>query len=179
MRVIAGKYKGLSLSLSKDPRTRPTKDRVKEAVFSVLQSSISNSRFLDLCCGTGAMSIEALSRGAQSVTAVDVDIRHIASNLKRLELEDQSKITLLKRPLERFLLKTESQFDIIYLDPPWTIDRLYLDSLKLISDFDILAQGGTLLLEFSKKNNIPFNKYNYFPKLYQYGETIIGRIDHD
>jgi 16S rRNA (guanine966-N2)-methyltransferase len=117
MRVVAGAYKGRRLQAPKGKRTRPTADRVREALFSLL-GDISGARVLDLYAGSGALGIEALSRGAGSATFVERDPRAIAairSNLAAVDVHAQ----LLRQDVLRFLASAQGPFDLVFADPPY------------------------------------------------------------
>jgi 16S rRNA (guanine966-N2)-methyltransferase len=120
MRVIAGEYGGRELVAPKGRATRPTSDRVREAVFSIL-GDLGGARVLDLYAGSGALAIEALSRGAATATMVDSSraaVTAIRSNLERLELDAE----VVVQPVARFLHAARDharQYDLVFLDPPY------------------------------------------------------------
>ena len=145
MKVLGGIYKGRTLKTPKTIKTRPTASKVKESIFNILQREIEEADFLDLFAGSGAMGIEALSRGAKSVTFVEkerVAAQCIRENLKGLDLEahliQSDAFVAVKR-----LVKEGKQFAIIFLDPPYSLDL----SPLLPELFHLLAQGGSLLIE--------------------------------
>ena len=117
MRVVAGEFRGRRLAAPRGIRTRPTADRVREALFSIL-GDVSAARVLDLYAGSGALGIEALSRGAESVVFVERDPRAVAAierNLESLGL----KQTVLKQDAVRFIARGEGTFDLVFCDPPY------------------------------------------------------------
>ena len=131
MRVIAGTFRGRRLAAPKGHRlVRPTADRVKESVFSILQERVVDANFLDLCAGTGSMGIEALSRGAKHVTFLERDprcIEIIQRNLHTCGLltESPARYQLLRRDVVKgitYLCKRSTVFGIIYFDPPYGLD---------------------------------------------------------
>ena len=143
LRVIAGRYKGKTL-LAPNRGTRPTKDMVKEAVFSSL-GDISGKTFLDLFAGSGAVGIEALSRGASRIYLNDQDkeaITIIEANIKGLDGDViVSKLDYIKR------LETLGEpLDYIYIDPPYAFER-YKDLLDIISEHHLLNSGGRIIIE--------------------------------
>lgn len=164
MRVIAGHYRGRNLKNPPDLRTRPTSDRLRETLFNVLAPRIDETtRFLDLCAGTGAIGIEALSRGADFALFVDKSRKScglIEANLDLLSIpEDQTEVVLADA--EEFLRRaeksgrTENAFDIVYFDPPYSSDyRFVLDQLA-VTDEKILRQDGILVVEHHHKNELP------------------------
>ena len=117
MRVIGGKYKNRKLFHLRDPRCRPTQDRVREAMFNVLQQYSSLERVLDLFSGTGSLGIEALSRGASEVAFVDTHTQIIARNLKTLDMTDEHLHQMIhKMPAKRFIQLTKNKYDLILSD---------------------------------------------------------------
>ena len=148
MRVISGKVRGLKLECPQGFETRPTLDRVKEAIFSMLLPYVVDSSVLDLYAGSGALGIEALSRGADTV--VFIDNNEVAYNCIKRNLSNakfNNKTTVIKTTAENFLKSTDKKFDIIFLDPPYRKD-MYSNTLKLISDFKILSDDGIILVEW-------------------------------
>ncbi|HYP48820.1 MAG TPA: 16S rRNA (guanine(966)-N(2))-methyltransferase RsmD, partial [Thermoleophilaceae bacterium] len=119
MRVVAGAFKGRRLQAPKGERTRPTADRVREALFSVL-GDIGGLRVLDLFAGSGALGIEALSRGASGATFVESDARALAVIRRNLELVG-AEGTLERRDALRYLARAEGAFDLVFCDPPYDL----------------------------------------------------------
>ncbi|MDR1913205.1 MAG: 16S rRNA (guanine(966)-N(2))-methyltransferase RsmD [Clostridiales bacterium] len=161
MRVIAGSVKGRKLISPDSDAIRPTADRAKENLFNIL-SDINGTKFLDLFSGTGAIGIEALSRGASRAVFADVlSADLIKKNLKLTRFENLAKvisadyITALRR------LKNE-QFDIIFMDPPYNCGLVPL-AAKIILEYDLLKQSGLMVAEVSSKEYIcipGFKLYN-------------------
>lgn len=152
MRIIAGAFKGRRLSV-KRAKIRPTSDRVKGALFSILRESVNDANFLDLCAGTGNIGIEALSRGAKSVTFIDHDyhcMRMIASNLEQCGIyrnHPQAKlINLTAQKGLNYLGRHQAQFNLIYFDPPYDAE-IYNNCLELIAKNRILSRLGKLVVE--------------------------------
>ena len=174
MRVITGKARGIVLKTPDGDATRPTADRVKEAVFSIIQFIIPGGKVLDLFGGTGQLGIEALSREAKS--AVFVDAREdacklIRENLKRTGFLQQSHV--IKSDYQAYLKTCHDKFDIIFLDPPYA--EVFLEnSLKMITEIDILQSGGIIVTErpLGKVLDADFDGYTR-SKDYKYGKTII------
>ena len=169
MRVIAGTFRGRRLATPKGSRlVRPTADRVKESIFSILQERIVDANFLDLCAGTGSMGIEALSRGAKHVTFLERDprcIKIIERNLHTCGLlaESHARYHLLRRDVVKGitdLCKRSTVFEIIYFDPPYRVDlsggsQLYTTCLSLLAENSLLCIGGILLVEHAKRVLLP------------------------
>lgn len=174
MRVISGKARGVNLKTPTGMATRPTADRVKEAVFSILQFDLPNASVLDLFGGTGQLGIEALSRGARCAVFVDERddaCKLIKENLKRTKLESQG--TVVRSDYAAFLKTTSQKFDIILLDPPYA--EVFLEnSLNLITQIDILQSGGIIVTERPLEKALlgDFTGYSR-SKDYKYGKTLI------
>ena len=174
MRVITGKSRGISLKTPDGMATRPTADRVKEAMFSIVQIDIPGAKVLDLFGGTGQLGIEALSRDAKS--AVFVDEREdacklIRENLKRTKLENFARV--IRSDYASFLKKCTERFDIIFLDPPYA--EVFLEnSLNLITEIDILQSGGIIVAERPVGKALLCNFPGYTrSKDYKYSSTIL------
>ena len=144
MRVITGKARGINLKTPEGLQTRPTTDRVKEALFSVIHFDVPGARVLDLFGGTGQLGIEALSRGAKRAVFVDESekaCKLIRENLKRTRLEQEA--TVLRGDYLAYLGRCTEKFDIILLDPPYA--EVFLENaLKRITEIDILETGGII-----------------------------------
>ncbi len=159
MRIIAGEFRGRVLKSPADHRTRPTSDRLRETLFNILAPRIGDdTRLLDLCAGTGAIGIEALSRGAEFVTFVDKSRRACALIEENLDLIgiDESKTEVVALPAENFTgRKHPIGWDIVFYDPPY--DTNY--SLVLFDfgadDSTLLRDEGVLVAEHHSKNILP------------------------
>ena len=147
MRVITGKARGVVLKTPDGMTTRPTSDRVKEALFSVINFDIPGMDVLDLFGGTGQLGIEALSRGANSAVFVDAGepaCKLIRENLKRTKLEGQAKV--VRSDYLSYLRTCHQKFGIIFLDPPYA--EVFLENaLNCITEIDILQSGGIIVAE--------------------------------
>ena len=174
MRVITGKARGVVLKTPDGMATRPTTDRVKEALFSIIQFEIAGGKVLDLFGGTGQLGIEALSRGASSavfVDASDVACKLIQENLKRTKLADNAKV--VRSDYLEYLRRCREKFDIILLDPPYA--EVFLEnSLNFISEIDILQTNGIIVTErpLGKELSWDFPGFSR-SKDYKYGNTLI------
>lgn len=174
MRVIAGTAKGTVLKTPDGMATRPTTDRVKEAMFSIIQFELPGAKVLDLFGGTGQLGIEALSRGAKSavfVDSADSACKLIKENLKKAKMESQSRV--VRSDYLTFLKNCKDFFDIILLDPPY-IEVFLENSLKLITEIDILQTNGIIVTERPVEKELPWN----FPGFsrsrdYKYGKTLL------
>ena len=174
MRVITGKARGVVLKTPDGMQTRPTSDRVKEALFSILQFELPGIAVLDLFGGTGQLGIEALSRGAARAVFVDAGeaaCKIIKENLRRTKLESQAKV--VRSDYLTYLKTTNEHFDLILLDPPYA--EVFLEnSLNCISEIDILQTGGIIVTERPVGKELPFDYPGYTrSKDYKYGNTLI------
>ena len=174
MRVITGKARGVTLKTPDGMTTRPTTDRVKEALFSIIQFEIPGANVLDLFGGTGQLGIEALSRGAKSCTFVDAGepaCRLIRENLKRTRLEAEGKV--VRSDYLAFLNRCRETYDIIFLDPPYA--EVFLETaLKCIAEIDILQSGGIIVAERPLGKDLPW-EFDGFQRSrdYKYGNTLL------
>ena len=158
MRVTAGKFKGRVLIENKFAHIRPTADIVKQAIFNKLNFILPNSKVLDLFCGTGALGIEAISRGAREVVFADKDVRSIGltkQNLSKLNIEGR----VYKASYEKMIEKLAGEnFDVILLDPPYA-SGVYEDCLKRIYENNLLADGGIIVCEHNKKDEFDYSPF--------------------
>jgi 16S rRNA (guanine966-N2)-methyltransferase len=160
MRIIAGKYRGRKLKSPPSLQTRPTSDRLRETLFNILAPRIKGARFLDLCAGSGAVGIEALSRGAAHVAFVDRSRKMYAlieTNLKSLDVNDDKIEVVSKEALEflrRRAKQEEAPFDIVFFDPPYAMD--YEAVLDYVSEHAtrMLAEGGVMIVEHHRKKDL-------------------------
>lgn len=149
MRVIAGNLKGQRLVAPRGWKVRPTSDRVREAVFSILGDRVEGARVVDLYCGTGALAIEALSRGAASAVLVDRDTRPALGNVQRLGLEE--RVELVRADVGRWLAQVSAssvagKFDLVFVDAPYRLaDRVAQDLNTHLPQ--LLAEGGRAVIE--------------------------------
>ncbi len=160
MRIIAGKYRGRKLKSPPSLQTRPTSDRLRETLFNILAPRINGARFLDLCAGSGAVGIEALSRGAAHATFVDRSRKMYAlieTNLKALNASDD-EIEVVSREALEFLKRRAKQeavaFDIIFFDPPYAMD--YETVLDYVGEHAtrVLAEDGVVIVEHHRKKDL-------------------------
>jgi 16S rRNA (guanine966-N2)-methyltransferase len=149
MRVIAGELKGQRLVAPRGWKVRPTSDRVREAIFSALGERVEGARVIDLYCGTGALAIEALSRGAASAVLVDRDTRPALGNVQHLGLKDRAE--LVRADVGRWLgeasaSRAAGKFDLVFVDAPYRLaDRVAQDLDNHLPR--LLAEGGRAVIE--------------------------------
>lgn len=174
MRVITGKARGVQLKTPDGMTTRPTSDRVKEALFSIIQFEIPTASVLDLFGGTGQLGIEALSRGAKRAVFVDAGepaCRLIRENLRRTRLESEASV--VRADYMDYLKRCREKFDIIFLDPPYA--EVFLENaLKCIGEIDILRSGGIIVTERPVGKELPWEMDGFSrSKDYKYGNTVL------
>ena len=167
MRVIAGQYRGRVLKSPPDLRTRPTSDRLRETLFNVIAPRMEGVRFLDLCAGTGAVGIEALSRGASFVTFVERVHRMCGLIEENLDLcgvpEEMTEV--VKSDAAEYVRRTargggedwragREPWDIVFFDPPYSQD--YLPILRAFGEYTgaLLREGGILIVEHHHKTTL-------------------------
>ena len=174
MRVVSGTARGRVLKTPEGMKTRPTTDRVKEAMFSILQFELEGRRVLDLFAGTGQLGIEALSRGAEHATFVDAGsmaVGVVKENLRRTNFTDCA--TVVQADYEKFLRSTREKFHIILLDPPYAEEFLE-NSLKIISEIDILQDSGIIICEKTAEKKLDFQVSGLsLQKEYRYGNSAL------
>lgn len=184
MRVIAGTLRGHRLYGPRKLALRPTSDRVREALFSILGNRLKNSRLLDLYAGTGAVGIEAVSRGAEHVTSVESNQNVL--NLLRQNLElcriGGDKIAVLGWTVQQFLNRPDEwngPYDIVFADPPYD-EASALPSLFAESRTDeLFALDSWLVIEHTAKIALPTSLgCTTFLRLYRYGDTALSLYSH-
>jgi len=160
MRIIAGKYRGRVLRSPPDLKTRPTSDRLRETLFNIVAPRIDGeTRFLDLCAGTGAIGIEAVSRGAAFVTFVDKSRKCcglVEANLDLLDVPEDKTEVVLNDATEflRRARKQESGWDLIYFDPPYSDDYKTVFREIAAPNSPILSPGGLFIAEHHHKTEM-------------------------
>ena len=174
MRVITGKARGVQLKTPDGMQTRPTADRVKEALFSIINFDIPGAKVLDLFGGTGQLGIEALSRGAASAVFVDAreeSCKLIRENLKRTKLESDAKV--IRSDYLDYLNRCREQYNIIFLDPPYA--EVFLENaIKKITEIDILQSDGIIVAERPLGKELPWEFEGYTrSKDYKYGKVLL------
>ncbi|MDZ5470675.1 16S rRNA (guanine(966)-N(2))-methyltransferase RsmD [Bacillus sp. 31A1R] len=178
MRVVSGDLKGKSLKAVPGNTTRPTTDKVKEAMFNIIGPYFNGGIGLDLFAGSGGLGIEALSRGADKVIFVDRDgkaIQTIKENIKTCGLEEKTEV--YRNDADRAIkaiLKRELVLDYIFLDPPYKKQQL-LNLLTLIDKEKLLSENGVIVCEHSSEVELPNEIGSFFMKKYEkYGIIAIS-----
>ena len=176
MRIVGGVVRGRRLSLTRKTGVRPTSEKVREALFDILGQNLNGMTFLDICSGSGAISFEALSRGADSVLAIEIN-KICCTDIKKIsvDLGFDKKIKVLQgdaRCLLKDVVVSHQKFDIIYFDPPWSDLDFALDILDCL-----LVQKSiwkVFILEFDKNfkiSNLPSKVSNSIKEIRRYGRT--------
>jgi 16S rRNA (guanine(966)-N(2))-methyltransferase RsmD len=163
MRIVAGKYRSRILKSLKGNALRPTSDRLRETLFNVLGTNVSGSRFLDVFAGTGAVGIEAISRGATQVVFIE---NHAAAatlirrNLDSLEIQNGAQILLFDafRGLEKIAARhkpTDAPFDFVFVDPPYAEKEQYDRVLGFLGAASFLTEGSLVIAEHRRTHELP------------------------
>ena len=176
MRVIAGKVRGLTLKTLEGESTRPTRDMVREALFSILINKLPDCTFLDLFAGSGAIGIEALSRGASKAYFCDNNkdaVEIIKANLEKARMIDDSIV--FKGDYQLFIKELAGKkFDIIFVDPPYN-KGLGISAIEMISKENLLADEGIIVFETDQIEVVPdsigiYKRYDYR----KYGRNVLN-----
>ena len=186
MRIIGGKYKGLKLLPPDDIKIRPTSDRLKESLFSIITSSkykinIDNCNVLDICSGTGSLGIEAFSRGAISVYFIDKDHRSINliyKNISKLNIDNkfENKIKIIKDEATKALKNIKKIFQIVLMDPPYNTNITEKCLFKL-KELNLINQDSYIFIESSKVEDFNYDGYQILDiKLYGNSKLTILRL---
>ena len=177
MRVIAGIYKGFKLQSFPGKEIRPTPGRIREAIFDIISAEIVGAEFLDLFAGTGAVGIEAISRGAKNVTFVEIDNKAIALIKRNLQkISKDNLFTIIKSDYLRairFLNVKQKRFDIVFLDPPYN-KNYFLKTLHEIDRNVIIKEGGLIIVQHPADLVVKYDFENIFYfKEKKYGNSKI------
>ena len=154
MRIIGGKARGTKLYTLEGLATRPTLDRVKESIFNIIQSKIYGSTFLDLFSGSGAIGLEAISRGAKKAILCDKSkeaINIIKKNIEKTHAENQ--VELCNTDFEECLKKISEQIDIIYIDPPYQTDYIQ-KALQIMQNSEFITEETKIILETDDEKRV-------------------------
>lgn len=158
MRIISGFLRGRRLRAPEGLATRPTSDRVREALFNIIAARVPGSRFLDVCAGSGAVGLEAISRGAERAVFVEQSRRaleQLEENIETCGVEEAARI-VAKDALSalRALAASEQEFDIVYVDPPYDAE-LYRPILRVLGTSGLVSPDGVVVVERRSRNHLP------------------------
>lgn len=179
MRIIGGKHRGTKLYTLEGIDTRPTLDRVKEPLFSIIQQEVPGAVVLDLFAGSGALGLEAVSRGAKEAILCDQSVKAIHIIEQNVDkLQEKSNVRLLQKDYKKALeiLKQEKRkFDIVFLDPPYRTDFASKAAKKIVQD-ELLNQEGIIIVETDCKDAVKA-QINELGCLEIYDERKYGRAN--
>jgi 16S rRNA (guanine(966)-N(2))-methyltransferase RsmD len=171
VRIISGKYKGKRIQAPKNLPVRPTTDFAKEALFNILNNltDIENAAALDLFCGTGNITYELLSRGANPITCVDIHFKNLQFVRKTLsELKETSNVLVIRNDVFKFINSTKQTFDIIFADPPYDLTNINEIPILIFKN-QLLNPNGYLIVEHGK--NTDLSKISNFMEQRKYGNV--------
>lgn len=178
LRIISGLYRGRKIDCPSGKKVRPTAERIREALFSMLgEGNLQGAKVADLFAGSGALGIEALSRGAQSCFFVEAEktvFQQLQDNCRRLEIIDKCYLHWRKTP--EILQSCQNRFDLVFLDPPYSEGELLTETMAAIDNLDILQKNGIIVVETTKKLNLEIPPSLSLFKERIYGETQISLI---
>lgn len=182
MRIIAGEAGGRRLLSPQGDATRPTNEQTRGAIFNVLGRKVPGSRVLDLFGGTGAMALEAMSRGAEACVindSVKKTAGIISRNAETVLGSEKDRCTVLCSDYRACLRKLAGQrFDLVFLDPPYAMRDAYTASLALMTDLSLLEEGATVVIE--RAADCPPPAPDGFETVFtrKYGDTVIDMITY-
>lgn len=177
MRIISGRYKARRIALPKNIVARPTTDFAKEGLFNLLENriDIEGINALDLFAGTGSISIELISRGANEVVSVEQNEKHCAFIRKTCQQLAIDNLLLLKKDVYRYLSSVRRAFDLVFADPPY--DMPHIEQLpQLIMDKKIVRPDGWLVVEHSRQYS--FASHPYFVSHRKYGNVNFSFFEY-
>ena len=147
MRIISGKARGTKLYTLEGTNTRPTLDRIKESLFNIIQNKLVNGTILDLFAGSGALALEALSRGAKKAILCDNNIKAIEiinKNIEKCHFEDRTNVVY--KDYKKCIQNLNEKVDIVFIDPPYRLD-ISIDAIRKILEHEILKDDSLIILE--------------------------------
>ena len=174
MRIISGKYRGKKLKEFDISTTKPTTDKVKESIFNLIQFDVAGSIVLDLFSGTGALGVEAISRGALKTFMVDVNtkaINLIKENVKGID----GDFVIIHQDYLTFLKNTNQKFDIVLLDPPYKTD-FGPNAINMLIKNNLLTESAIIIFETSVENNFEINYENFNVSTKKYGSVLVYKL---
>lgn len=179
MRIVSGKFKGRRITAPKNLPVRPTTDLSKEALFNILnhQFSFHELKVLDLFAGTGNISYEFASRGAEPITCVDADFGCV-NFIKKTAQEFEMDITAIKSDVYKFLERSKIKYDIIFADPPYDFSQEQFDKIyQLIFENELLVDDGLLIIEHSTQTKM--EHLEHFSNSRKYGGSIFSFFEYE
>lgn len=179
MRIVSGKFKGRRITAPKNLPVRPTTDLSKEALFNILnhQFSFHELKVLDLFAGTGNISYEFASRGAEPITCVDTDLGCV-NFIKKTSQEFEMDITAIKSDVYKFLERSKIKYDIIFADPPYDFSQEQFDKIyQMIFENELLEDDGLLIIEHSTQTKM--EHLEHFSNSRKYGGSIFSFFEYE
>lgn len=179
MRIISGKYKGRRINAPKNLPVRPTTDMSKEALFNILNHhfSFSGLKILDLFSGTGSLSYEFASRGAEPIVSVDTEYGCV-NFIKKTAQQFDMNITAIKSDVYKFLEKNKATYDIIFADPPYDFSQEKFEAIvTLIFKNELIAKDGMLIIEHSPHTKI--EHLDHFSINRKYGSSVFSFFEYE
>ena len=178
MRIIGGEAKGRRLFAPDGTETRPTADRTRESLFNILSARIPDSRVLDLFGGTGALALEALSRGAAFAAVSDVSaaaVRAIERNAEAVLKADRARIQILRADYRQAIRSLAGkEFDIVFLDPPYRMADAYSDAINGLAEAKMLSRDAVIVMERAKDVHISLRDDMVIYDERVYRDTVIA-----
>ena len=168
MRIVAGKFKSRIINAPCGDNTRPSSDKTRQAIFNVIAPYVFDANVLDIFSGSGALAIEAISRGAKKATLIDNNfeaIKSINDNINNLKIQDLCNVINADYKVIKTL---NEKFDIILLDPPYKMDVID-EILSIIKDNDLIAENGIIVFESDEAHSIKSEIEGYVVKVKKYG----------
>ena len=175
MRIVSGKYRGKMLKEFNLESTRPTTDRVKESIFNLIQFDVVDAVVLDLFSGTGALGVEAISRGAKKTYLVDKNIKAISIIKENLKGIDGDYVVKNKDYID-FLNSATEKFDIVFLDPPYATD-FGLKAIDMLVKKNLLNENAIIIFETSEDKDVELNLNNFEIKKKKYGTVAVYKLE--
>lgn len=182
MRIIAGEAKGRTLYAPSGQQTRPTSDKIRGSLFNIIGSRVADARVLDLFGGTGALALEALSRGAESAVIAD-NAREAQQAIERnarsvLKDDFEYRVKLLRSDFKSAIGAVEgSLFDLVFLDPPYRMVEAYGEALARLYGAEMLAPGCLIVLERHRDAKVPLPEPFVVTDTRQYGDTAVDFVE--
>ena len=176
MRIIAGEAKGRKLYAPGGEDTRPTADRIRESVFGILGARVQDARVLDLFGGTGALALEALSRGAAHATIVDSNVKAISCIRRNAEAVlggDMARVEIVRADYRKAIGRLTGEYGLVFLDPPYRMEAAYGDALTRLRAAGRLASGALAILERAEASAISLPEGFSLRDARRYGETCV------
>ena len=182
MRIISGEAKGRALFAPSGSQTRPTSDKIRGALFNIIGARVMDSRVLDLFGGSGALALEALSRGAESAVIVDSSRQAwqvIERNARSVLKDDfEYRVRVINQDYRSAIAAMDDQiFDLVFLDPPYRMTQAYGDAISRLMKADMLAPGCLVVMERHKAAQIPLPQGVTVYDTRQYGDTAVDFVE--